>query len=529
MDLNNIELDRRGVLRAGAIVGGTAASAVLLSSCTNSSEKPADDESVGAPKKGGTLRVGIGAASSADTVDTHRTVSNWDIGIGYQLYNCLLDEHGIDGDPMKGTQPAPAIAASAEYDGPQKLIVKLRPDVEFHHGKTLDAEDVLFSIRRVADPKDPKGGAAMLDSVDLKNSRAIDKSTVEIMMTRPDSFLRSKLTSSFLRIYPVDWTPQNAAGTGPWKLKEFKPGKFISFEPFANHWDGAPYADEMVWEAYNDPSALANALTSGAVDLIANVPVSQINLLKANSRFKVLQTPTGSPFAMFAMAMQREPFTDVRVREAFRLMVDRQAFVDQCFSGHATIANDLFNPYDVSYNSDLPQREHDPEEAKSLLAAAGASDLTLDLAVAGYVPNIETVFAQTARAAGVTINVKKVDLSTFYSSHWMQDPLFFTSWTARPIEHMIPTMLLPNSPYLETQENNPKVESIWRAAEATLDRDKQVILLKDLQKELWEKGGFINPAYPDQVDAVSARVQGTTTDPSGRSFGSWNLKPVWLA
>lgn len=529
MSLNDYELNRRALLRTGAATGGFVMAGGLLAACGGESSGKAPAAEGGEPKRGGTLRFAWSGASPSDTTDTQATTTSWDIAIGWQLYDCLMFERPVSDDPADGIEVVSGLAESVEYEGPQKLVIRLREGVEFHHGKTVTAEDVLFSIRRIGDPKDPKAGAALVAAVDLSNSKAVDDRTVELVLSQPDAFLRAGLAATFTRIYPADWSLQNPVGTGPWKLKEFTPGKSASFERFENYFDEPAWADELIFENYEDPSAMVNALTSGAVQTLGSVPASQIKLLESNSSFKVVSSPTGAPRAMFAMAKQRKPFTDAKVREAFKLMIDRQTIVDQIYGGRATIANDLFGPYDAAYNRDLPQREHDPEKAKALLAEAGVSPLELTLAVGGFVPNLEVVVAESAKAAGVELKVEKVDQGAFYSDHWMKDPLFSSAWTNKSIDQMVSFTQLPNSSYNETQENNPEVQRLFDEAKATVDEPKRTEVMKELQKVLWEDGGYLVPVFPHQVDAVSAKVSGAHGDTSGNPLGSFDFKSMWLS
>lgn len=529
MDLSVTNFDRRGFLRTGAAVGGGALALGLLGGCSDEGTSPDPAPGTAKPKRGGSLKLALYGASSSDTTDGQNALSAWEFAINFQLYNSLLSKTPINGDSTNGFEAGPGIAESVEYDGAQKLIVKLRDGVEFHNGKTLTADDVLFSFGRITDPGSPAVGAQFLQSMDLKNSRAIGDRTVEVALSRPDYFFRGALSNIACRMYPADWDPKNPVGTGPWKLKDFRPGKFASFERFENYFDTPAYADELVFQAYDDPTALVNALTSGAVNLLANVPVSQVKLLESNSAFKILSSPSAFAAPAFAMRMKTAPFTNPRVREAFRLMIDRQAIIDQLYGGRGTLGNDVPNRFDAAYNSDLPQREHDPDKAKALLAEAGVAPLELALATGGFVPNAEVVFAQAAKDAGVSLQVKKVDQSTFYSQNYAQDPIFSTVWTSTAtMDQIIAENSLADSPYNETQETRPEIAQLFEQAQGTEDEQQRTDLIKQIQQFQWEDGGYIFPAFPDQIDASSQAVQGALADTSGQSFAQFNMKAMWL-
>jgi peptide/nickel transport system substrate-binding protein len=530
MSFETRPVDRRSFLQRGALVGGGAAvvalgGSSLLAACSSAESSGAGGQNA-KPQKGGTLRLALGGAAESDSTDAQSNGNVWTVGIGYQLYSRLLEwENAADG----GQELTSGLAESAEYDSPTRLTIRVRDGVTFHNGKAVTAEDVLASLRRQVDPKAPKTGAVLLSSVDFEASKAIDPKTVQLNLSRPDTFLRNSLASSYLTIYPVDFDPENPVGTGPWKLKSFSPGRSISFTRNDDYYGTAAYADELTWDNFTEDSALLNALTSGAVHLLGSVPTSQIKVIEANTNYKVHRAKTGSSFTIMAMSKKRTPFTDARVREAFRLMTDRQQIIDQVYSGEGDVANDLFNPFDAAYNSDLPQREYDPDRAISLLKEAGVDPLALSVAVGGFAPNYEVVFAQGAKAAGVNINVDKVDQGTFYSKHYTLDPIFPTAMYTRPISEFIALTSLKTSPWVETQEDDPQIESLYREAASSLDAATQTDRLKEIQRIQHEQGGYVIPSHLVQVDAASTQVGGVQTDISGRPFGSFNFKSMWLS
>ena len=101
----------------------------------------------------------------------------------------------------------------------------------------------------------------------------------------------------------------------------------------------------------------------------------------------------------FTMRTDQKPFDDVRVRQAFRLIVNRKEMLDQVFGGQGQVGNDVFSILDKSYPKDLPQREQDIDQAKSLLKAAGAENLTVDLVTTPNAPGMVQA-AQVLRHSG---------------------------------------------------------------------------------------------------------------------------------
>ena len=135
------------------------------------------------------------------------------------------------------------------------------------------------------------------------------------------------------------------------------------------------------------------------------MPTEQLPQLQSNGDTVVIDNPAGG-WLPITMRVDQAPFNDVRVRQAFRLIVNRPQMVEQVLSGHGQVGNDLYGRFDPAYDSSLPQRQQDIEQAKSLLKAGGPSRTWPSTLVTGSilagVPEESQVFAQQASAAGVT-------------------------------------------------------------------------------------------------------------------------------
>ena len=114
-------------------------------------------------------------------------------------------------------------------------------------------------------------------------------------------------------------------------------------------------------------------------------------------------------FTGFNLNLAKAPFQDVRVRQAFRLLADRQELVARGLNGFGRIANDLYSPHDPTYNHALAQRPYDLDQARSLLRQAGQSDLRVELTTTANEVNAALVFAQQAKKAGVEVKVTPVE------------------------------------------------------------------------------------------------------------------------
>lgn len=516
-------LKRRDLLRgafAGAVVLGVGST---LAGCTSSNEPGAAPASTEDIKRGGQLRVGVSGGSAKDTLDAHRGGFNPDTARAMQLYDRLVrftPDFAIE----------PELAESFEPNSrADEWTVRLRQGVTFHDGAPLTADDVIFTIKRIIDPKDPKVGASGISQLDVSKMRKVDDLTVTLPLTVRNVGFAEQFAQYFMGVVPVGYDPAKPVGTGPFKFKSFSPGEQSVFTRNENYWrDGEPYVDEVIIIDFPDDTARANALLGGQVDAIANLPQNQIAAVEANPAFAVLNSPTGAWLA-FAMRVDTAPFDDVRVRQAMRLLTNRQDVITQGLNGQATIGNDLYGRYDAAYASDLPQREQDIDQAKSLLKQAGRSDLQIELVTApsfqGMVEGA-SVLAQNAAEAGVDLKVRKVDGGTLYGDKWLSWPFAADYWVSRSYLSQAALSSLPSSPWNETRWSDPTYVKLVEEAQGQPDDNKRTELLRAAQQIEYDQGGYIIPAFTNQTDAYVAKLAGFEKSKTGTALNNFTLRSV---
>src|SRR5208283_5073725 len=366
-----IEMSRRDLLRFAAQGAAFFGTGGLLAACSPGTATTTTTTARAAatllPRAGGTLRAGLSGGSGRDTLDPHNWVSLIDAARVYSLFNPLID-FDLDAHTVKSL----ADELVPSHDA-MTWTIRVKPEIEFHNGKTLGAEDVLFTFQRIADPKNPALGALLLKALDIANAKKLDKHTVQIPCHTPFSILKDILASYRFFVVPVGFDLRHPIGTGPFRYKSFVPGQESIFVKNAHYWEpDLPYLDELVIRDFPGEVSQVNALGSGDVDVIDLISTYSIVAVRSGGN-DVLVT-WGGGYTPFTMRVDRPPFDDARVRQALRLVCDRQEMLDVVFSGNGRIGNDVFGLRDVVYDSALPQRVQDLEQAKSLLAKAGRSN-----------------------------------------------------------------------------------------------------------------------------------------------------------
>jgi peptide/nickel transport system substrate-binding protein len=526
-------LTRRQVLH-GALAGGAMLSAGgLLAACGGSSSGSSSAASsagsspaaTGTLKPGGNLRVGATGGGAKDTIDAHLPTADPDIMRCWNLYEPLA----VRPPSFGALEMMVAESIEAEHGKTDSWVVKIRPGIEFHNGKTVTADDVVFSLNRILDAKNPKVGAASIGYVDIKNVKKISKSQVRIPLKFANAGFLDDIGQYFNAIVPVGYDPAKPVGTGAFMYASFTPGQQSVFKKFPNYWQhGKPYADQLTIIDFTDDTARVNALLGGQVDAIDNLPTGQIAQVQGSSSLKVLISHTGQ-WQPFTMRIDQAPFNDVRVRQAMRLIVNRPQMVEQVLSGQGRIANDMYSPFDPAYDSSLPQRAQDIDQAKSLLKSAGHAGLSVQLVTAPVFQGVvqaAQVFAQQASAAGVKVNLRKLDTGTFYGPNYLKWTFAQDFWATREYLPQVAQGSLPSSPFNETHWGAGKFEKLINQARAELDATKRTEILREAEKMEYDQGGYIIPYFSNQIDAYSGKLGGLVEAKSGFPLGNYWFKNV---
>jgi peptide/nickel transport system substrate-binding protein len=519
----------RGALASGVVLGAGGVIAACGGGDGGGGGTPGANSggtSAAKARAGGSLRVGVAGGSAKVGVDAHRLTTDPEIARAFQLYEPLAIRNPDYELEM-------LLAESIEADQrPDMWTVRLREGVLFHDGRPVTADDVIFSIRRIVDPKVRKTGAASLAGVDIARTQKVDARTVRVALEAPNAGFPDELCQYFNGIVPQDYQPANPVGTGPFRFEELVPGRRSTFVKNPDYWGaGAPQLDEVVIFDFPDDTARVDALLTGKLDAITNVPTAQIERLEGNSSFKLLTAETGA-WQPFTMRVDTAPFDDVRVRQAMRLIVDREQMVEQALGGQGTPANDLYARYDPDYASDLPQRAQDLDRARSLLRAAGRGDLRVELVTAPVYNGIveaAQVLARQAKGAGVEIGVREVDSDTFFGAGYLRWPFAQDFWFTRPYLAQVAQGSLKGSPFNETHWNHPAFVKLIDEARAELDDGRRKELLHAAQAIEHEEGGYIVWSFSNQVDAYSAEVAGFQPAKSGVPLMNYGFAKVGFA
>jgi peptide/nickel transport system substrate-binding protein len=516
------------------LFAGTAGLAVVggLAACgSNSSPSTSPTQPAGQPRRGGNFRLGVTGGGSKDIMDGQNIITKPDQARLVTAFETLL----LFDDNYQLTSNG--LAESVTQDNPKQYTIKLRQGIEFANGKTLTADDVLYSFQRIGTKANGLTGFAATATMDIANMKKLDKYTVRLPLKSADSTIPQTLASYTFGMVPTGYQayPHAQVGTGAYKLKSFTPGQQSVHTRNPNYWrSGQPYFDTVTITDFASSTAQVNALLGGQIDAMTDLPPSQVKVVQTRG-MSALVSKTGG-WLPICMAIDMPPFTDVRVRQAMRLIVDRPGMLEQVASGYGFVGNDLYAPFDPGYNHSLPQRHQDIAQAKSLLKAAGHANLSVDLhttnGAAGMVETA-TVFANQAQAAGVKINV--INDPNYYGNQYLKLAFSIDFWGTRSYLNQVQQGSLPNAPYNETHwppksGTGSNFGSLYNQALATTDAATRVQVEHQMQQTEYDIGGYIIPFFGGLIDGYSTKVKGLKPSKGTLNLDSFGhgFRTIWL-
>jgi peptide/nickel transport system substrate-binding protein len=517
----------RSTLLRGAMAGGLAlAGPNLLAACGGSSSPASSAGASGTPRPGGKLRVAMVGGGATETLDPNAAVPNIDAARATNLFDRLvrvLPDQTLEMDLAESMEP--------NADATQ-WTVKLRKGVVWHDGAPFTADDVMYTLNRMGAPKSVLFGANVSAMIDLKAMKKLDPHTLVLPLRLPSAEFPQLFQPPQMQIVKNGETDfKHPIGTGPFKYVSFSPGQSSLFTKNEHYWrNGRPYADQLEIVSIPDAQTRLNALTTGQVDAIEYVPYPQAKAELTSGTITIVNA-VGSSMVPIYMACDLDPFRDVRVRQAMRLIADRPALVEAAQLGFGSVGNDVFGYKQPEYNTDLEQRVQDIGQAKSLLKAAGKSDLRITLYSSTVSPGMlesATAFAQQAKQAGVTIDVNNGPASSYFGPKYLKQNFAQTQWPAFALYSWYQQAMAPNAPFNETHWSDPEWDKLYNQTQATLDDTKRKEMNFELQRILWERGGYLIWGFFPLLDGVGKNVHGAVPN-ANNVLSNFNFQDFWLS
>lgn len=412
----------------------------------------------------------------------------------------------------------------------------LRDDARFsYNGNRVLAEDVKATFDTVYDEDvgSPGNGAlGPIESVEVVNDHAVQINlessygNMPIKMAKPWAMIAPKEILDSDGPQALDDTDY---GSGPFNLESYVPEDEVVVTANEDYYltdengDALPGVQRVTGQVIEDPTTRINNMRNGSSDITTGIPPENWTQLENMSGVRTNTIPGGT-FYSIAMRVTDEPFTDNRVRQAFKYAVDKEEILATAQQGLGVLGQDhqLAPFYNVT--PDLPQKYGpgaQPERARELLAEAGYDDgLTLDfpLIVSPTSPQMEktaVLAKEHLSEVGVEFDIRRVSWDQMWSGIFGNNPFSIMSWFCRPEpDFLMNQHNTPGAPWAgETMFHPDEFVETLRAAQSALDPETKKARYRECAEIMQDRGGYIVPFFASRLHAEQSHTENFQPDP----------------
>lgn len=534
-ELANGKIERREFLRYATLLGMSAAAAYAFAGKISGEAFVAPAQAQPAMPHGGTCRIGM-RCQELTSPHTFSWVESSNSGRQHFDY---LTVTGVD----NVTRPSLVEKWSASEDL-KSWTLYLRRDVKWHNGRAFVADDVVWNIKRVMDPKVGSSVLGLMKSFLMedyetgekddkgnpkKSSRLWDANAIEKVddhTVKLNGKTANLAVPELLYHYPLlildpadngEWKI-GSNGTGPFELVENEVGRRQVFKARKDYWGGAPYLEQLEFiDLGDDPAASVAALASKQVDGLYLADIVQLDALKQLDHVQLHQV--GTAYTAVARVHAVKPFDDKRVRQAMRYSIDPAAVLQISQRGLGTPGeHHHVAPVHPEY-AKVAQQTHDVAKAKKLLADAGyPNGLDVEIACRPE-PAWELVAVQAMveqwKEAGIRVKINVMP-STQYWEVWTKVPFGFTTWAHRPLGVMTYSLAYrTGGSWNESNWSNAEFDKLLTQAEGLLEVEERRKVMAKLEEIMLDEGPIMQPVWRGWFTFMDKRVQGFKMHPTG--------------
>lgn len=516
-------LTRRELLRRAAALGiaASAANTVLLRDPLIVTAGPS-------PRRGGQVRVAGHQEVSSLSPDDAAPSVHWVMVA--QMHNAL-----IEGNEYNVLERALAESYSVTPDG-MRYTFRLRRGVRFHDGSELTAEDVKYTYEWYMNPANAANYAINFKSVDRVETP--DRYTVVVRMKEPFAPFLVTTATTFIhsaryhgRVGERAYKSQ-PMGTGPFKLREWRPAEFTVVEAFDQHFRGRPNIDVFRQDVVPEASVRTIALRTGASDSATWPLLAEDNLaFEANPNFTVFRT-SSTGVNHFPLNNKLPQLSDRRVRQAMMHAIDRQRLINDVFQGTAVIADSIYPPsMRTWFDRSLKTYPYDQARARTLLEEAGwrmgpgnvrvkdGQRLSFTCAVItgdrARRPQAE-IAQQDLAQVGIEMRIVERPVATILAQlpkGELDASLFNWTYNSGPLEPDPSSTLRTGSVRNFAQFSNARMDQLLDQGLREVDVKKRQRIYSDVQKIFVEEVPVLYIMYWDWFNVFSRRVKGLPAKP----------------
>jgi peptide/nickel transport system substrate-binding protein len=534
------QIDRREFVRYATLLGMAAPAAYAFVAKVTGAPLVAPAAAQGTLPKGGTLRI----AMRCQDLKSPHTYSWVESSNSARQVVDYLTVTGVDNvtrpSLIEKWEPSPDL---------KTWTLRVRKSVKWHNGRQFTADDVIWNVKRVLDPKTGSSVVGLmkgflLEDVETgeKDDKGNPKKTARLWdagaIQKVDDFtvrLNGKTAQlavpeqlfhyPFLILDPAEngEFKVGSNGTGAFTLVENEVGRRQVLKARKQgYWGGGPYLDQLEFiDLGDDPAASVAALASKQVDGLYGADIVQLEALQKIPHVQMYQVTTA--YTATARMQPVKPFDDKRVRQAMRYAIDSNTVLQVAHRGLGQPGeHHHVSPVHPEY-AKLPSPSRDVARAKKLLAEAGyPNGIDVEI-ICRPQPAWELLAVQTMveqwKEAGIRVKINVMP-STQYWEVWTKVPFGFTTWAHRPLGIMsLALAYRSGGPWNESKYSNPEFDRLLTQAEGTLDVASRREIMSRLEAILQEDGPIVQPVWRAIFTFHDKRVQGFKPHPTLYIFG----------
>jgi len=405
----------------------------------------------------------------------------------------------------------------------------LRPEVEFHSGKKLTAEDVKYTFESLLDesffsPK--KEHFRIIQAIDV-----VDDLTVRFTLREPFS-------SFLINVAGIGIIPQGSGGecqlrpigSGPFKFRYYKEDEEVAFATFNNYWGERPKVDGIIYKIIPDATTRVLALRKGSIDLAINaIPEELIATMENEPHLKVLKKQ-GCIYSYIGFNMKDPILAHRKVRWAIGYAIDREGIIEGLLHNLATPASGILAPSNWAYEGEVTTFSYSPSQARELLDEAGFPDpdgdgprgrfhMVFKTPTFKWARDIATVIKENLKEVGIDIEVKSYEWQTFYNDiikgNFQLYPLRWIGATDPDIyRYCFHSQSLPPKGANRGGYQNPTIDRLIDRARVTTDKQELKKIYSEVQKLIAFDAPYISLWYNTNVAVMKNEVQGLILYPT---------------
>jgi peptide/nickel transport system substrate-binding protein len=416
---------------------------------------------------------------------------------------------------------------------------RLRPGVTFQDGSKLTADDVVYTFRYLADPKN--GSPFRTSFKFVRSVVATDADTVDVELSEPYAFFplaaRRPILSRALSEKPDANPAKRPLGTGPFRLASFDEHSGLRLEPFAGYFAGAPKAAVRLKPVLDANSRILELL-KGSADVVQftadGFPPGAIEQIRKNP--DVILTSTPSVNVQYLNFNMRHPIlSKPAVRKAFAHAINREEIIRFKLGGFARAADGLLPPIHWAYEPDVPRYAFDPKLAMKLLDGAGLTDpdgsgpktrftVTYRTSMNPQSIEIAEVIRNRLKAVGIGVELRSTEFGTLFDDIKKGNfDVYSMQWTSvlSPDHYyeVFHSKSVPPDGYNRNFYSNPLVDALLTRGRRSASVAEQKKIFGEVQKIVAADLPCLPLWYPDQIAAVRKRVEGYALNSRG-TYGS---------